>query len=158
MRTTMIHPHTKHVYEIEEWAASARDLLHDCVASTRAEEIERLREMVLLLRAAPMSLSGYARVPQAEAIEALLDCGAAFSAAMSIIDEEANFILSRGRNGVCLVSMVQPGETQELTAEARTVSLALLAALLTVLIVGAERARDGIIYAPRSFAAGRRMH
>lgn len=158
MRTTMINPHTRHVHDIEEWAVSARDLLHECVASTRSEEIERLREMVLLLRAAPMSLSGYARVPQTEAIEALLDCGAAFSAAMSIIDEEANFILSRGRNGICLVSMVQPGESQELTAEARTVSLALLAALLTVLIVGAERARDGIMRAPGPLAVGRRMH
>lgn len=150
--------HGMYMQDIEDWGARARDLLHECLASTRSEEIDRLRDMVVLLQAAPISLSGYARVPQTEALEALLSCGAAFSAAMSIMDEQANFILSRGRDGVCLVSMVQPGETEEITTEARTVSLALLAALLSALIVGAERARHGFNGAAFSIAAGSRMH
>ncbi|MDE8651118.1 hypothetical protein [Novosphingobium album (ex Liu et al. 2023)] len=134
-----------------------RDLLHDCVASAPVEEADRIREAALLLRAAPVSIEGFACAPEFDRIEALLARGAAVSAALATLGEQTPFIVSRGANGVCLASMMRPGGTEELVAEGRTVALALLSVHLTVLLALAEQAAS-MTGPARAAVAGARMH
>ncbi|MBB4860099.1 hypothetical protein HNO88_003437 [Novosphingobium chloroacetimidivorans] len=106
-----------------------RDLLHDCVASGAAQQADRLREAAALL--GPPG--------RRDTIEAMLACGACESAALAILDKRG-FLVSRAVTGTCLAS-VQLGDGEDMTAEAATPALALLAAHIAALLADALAAR-----------------
>lgn len=108
--------------------ARLRDLLHDCAASTAAQQEDRLREAVALLGLADPG----------SAIDAMLACGAHESAAICILGQRG-FLVSRAITGACLAS-VQLGNGEDITAEAATPALALLTAHLAALLAAAMAA------------------
>lgn len=91
--------------------------LCDCAASTGADQAERLREAAHLL-----GMQSELR----PLVEAMIACHAYESAALLVIGDRP-FLLSRGASGACLASAVVAEGRDELTAEAVTPALALLA-------------------------------
>lgn len=129
--TTMAIVLTKRPFDFDVWAARLRDFLNDCVASAACEEADRVREACLLLQGTPLSnreASDFA------AIEAMLACGAAASAALAVLGPEVSFMLSRGASGSCLATVVVDDDSEEMMSEGATVALALLAAHASLLI------------------------
>lgn len=124
---------------------SLRDFLHDCITSTAAEEMDRLREALCLLgSSAP------------EAVEAMLTVRAAVSAALAIIGDQASFMLSRGGNGLCLATFILADGTEDMVAEGATPALALLTAHVSALLCDLEQ---GVEKPPaRSATAAARLH
>jgi hypothetical protein len=61
-------------------------------------------------------------------IEVMIAAGASESAALAMIGTDAAWMLSRGAVDSCLASVILPGMTEEVTAQACTPALALLAA------------------------------
>lgn len=123
------------------WKAQLRDLLHDCVASTPAEQADRIREaQALLSQGATGSQPAQAISPDTMNLERTLGLGAHESAVIALIGGETPFMISRGTNGNCLASVVPKGASEGITAEGSTLALALLAAFLTMLLAIRERA------------------
>jgi hypothetical protein len=133
-------------------AASLRDFLHDCIASTVAEEADRLREAARLLNGAKLDHGGN----EPEAVEAMLAVGAGVSAALAIIGDQAGFMLSRGGNGLCLAMFVLADGTEDMVAEGATPALALLAAHVSALLCDLEQ--WGATAPARNVATAARLH
>lgn len=89
-----------------------------------------LREALALLRIAPAEQAArFARLPSDMAFERMLAVNATTSAVEALLPADAAYIASRGRDGVCLASVVLDGDDDEIAAESSTVGLAVLAAL-----------------------------
>jgi hypothetical protein len=121
-----------------------QDFLHDCVASSPAEQAIRLAEAVYVLRPG----TNHA------ALEAMVACGAYESAAFLILGHDRPFLISRGASGLSIASAVFADGSEEATAEAATPALALLAANAAALLADEGRAavtprRAGDAAAPR---------
>ena len=112
-----------------------RDFLHDCIASTSAEQPARLTEAAEIFRLPP---------EPRRALAAMLASGAYESAAMLVLGTEKPFMLSRGGPGLCLATTVLGDGIEDATAEAATLALALLAAHTVALLA----AHDGTAIAP----------
>ena len=113
--------------------------LHDCVASSPVEQADRIREAYLLFRemSEESGLSVEAALDEFD-LDALLMTGAYESAALAFLTPETSFMMSRGVNGNCLATVSLSGAAREMTAEAGTLALALLAALASALIAQFE--------------------
>lgn len=61
--------------------------------------------------------------------DAMIRIGAFESAAITLLGPETGYLLSRGPNGIHLASVFLPGRDEEVTVEAPTAALALVAAL-----------------------------
>jgi len=116
-----------------------QDFLHDCVASSPVEQADRIREAYLLFREMPeeFGLSVEAALDEFD-LDALLMTGAYESVALAFLTPETCFMMSRGVNGNCLATVSLPGVAREMTAEAATLALALLAALASAVIARME--------------------
>ncbi len=119
---------------LDVWKARMRDLHKDCVASVPREQAARIRDAAHLLRRSDLHASGYAPVSiSGTALEAMLSASAYESAVLYLMGDDAAFMLSRGGNGSCLATVVQPDGAEEMIAEGATPALALLAAHMSAL-------------------------
>ncbi|MBO9722979.1 MAG: hypothetical protein J7530_01250 [Novosphingobium sp.] len=143
------------VFDIAAWTAQLRDFLDDCAGSAPCEEIDRIREAMHLFRpdAARSVRDGF----DPAGIDAMLACGATESAVLALIGEDEVFIWSRGLGGNCLATLVMPDGSEELMCEATTLSLALLSAYVTKLLIRLERRENQDAAQPAS-DAGIRLH
>jgi hypothetical protein len=142
-------------FDIAAWTAQLRDFLDDCAGSAPCEEIDRVREAMHLFRpdAAGSAWDGF----DPAGIDAMLACGATESAALALIGEDEVFIWSRGLGGNCLATLVMPDGSEELMCEAATLSLALLSAYVTKLLIRLER-REQQDAAQSPESSGLRLH
>jgi hypothetical protein len=143
---------SERTFDLDVWAARLRDFLNDCVASAACEEADRVREAGLLLQGTPLSNGAE---PDFALIEAMLGCGAAESAALTILGSEVSFMLSRSAAGSCLATVVARDESEEMILEGATVALALLAAHASLLI---SRLNGGVEALPATFPSSARLH
>lgn len=136
---------TEKATESEVWAARLGDFLHDCAGSAAAEEVDRIREAILLLHDAVWddARRGCSQIDPV-AIEGMLASGAPVSAVLAMIGGETHFLLSRGAGGACLATMVLPDGSEEVICEGATLSLALLAAHVSMLLAGFDRSDDRV--------------
>jgi len=119
---------------LDVWKARMRDLQKDCVASVPREQAARIRDAAHLLGRSELHAVGCAPVSIRMAdLEAMLEASAFESAVLHLMGGEAAFMLSRGGNGSCLATVVQPDGAEEMIAEGATPALALLAAHLAAL-------------------------
>ncbi|VWX53123.1 conserved hypothetical protein [Novosphingobium sp. 9U] len=123
--------------------ASLRDLLHDCIGSEATHQGDRLREAMELLGLGDRRTT----------VQAMLACEAYESAAMAVLGQRG-FLVSRGSTGTCLAS-VQLDDGDDITAEAATPALALLAAHIAALLAEAVAAKPD---APLQSDASARLH
>ena len=116
------------------WQVSLGDLALSCAGSYAADEPARLRELAALIAAAPAGQAAALPCPDMVRLEALLEAGAAASAALALIGTgEAGYLLSCGGSGRHLASAILPGNTDEQTASGDTAALALAGALAMAL-------------------------
>lgn len=110
------------------------DLAFDCAELPASEEGRLLRGLIETLRCAswPQSLAGLS-LPEADELERLLASGAAESAALRLIGDEAGCMLSRGPGGLWIASVILPGHVTETNASGETLAMALAGALALAL-------------------------
>lgn len=149
----MTHPRSDDQRESDVWRARLRDFLHDCVSSAAIEETDRLREAIWLLPRSDKPAGSRTAI----AIEAMIASGACESAALAMLGPDRTFMLSRGKNGTCLASVVIPEKEEELIAEGATMALALLAGHVSVLLSLLEEAAPAEPPAIRT-ATSARLH
>jgi hypothetical protein len=130
-----------------------RDFLNDCVGSAASEEVDRIREAGLLLQREPRPGGGNLDLVL---IETMLNGGAAESAVMAMVGPEQAFILSRGRTGTCLATVVNHDGSEEMIAEGATIALALLGAFVSLRLAEIERGEDA--EAPKDGSPSSRLH
>ena len=122
--------------EIPQRAAARRarliELMHDCLGSPETQQGARLREAHALWRAVPVGERP--TLPSSGRFETMLASGAYESAALALLGFRSAFMLSRGTSGVCIATLVAPGDCGEITAEAASPALALLAAAAKMMI------------------------
>ncbi|MBC2665938.1 hypothetical protein H7F51_10410 [Novosphingobium flavum] len=120
--------------EMSLWRYRAGELALACGGSFAADEVERLRELLHLLRRAPLGLDPGLCLPDAARVEPLLAAGGAIAVALSLFDgSEAGYILSRGGAGQHIASVFLPGAGEETNAGGESASLAMLGALCLAL-------------------------
>lgn len=116
------------------WRARLIDFHLACIACDPEDEAGRIREAAALLG----TIAGKRRTAQvpheARAVEAMLDCGAHESAALTLIGSGIGYMLSRGPNGRCFASLVLVEGEEETIAEGATPALALLAAFVGAML------------------------
>ena len=100
-----------------------------CAASGPADQARRLREALALTRATRAR----------DMIEVMIAAGAFESGALAVIGADATWIVSKGGTGRCLASIVLPGMSEEVSAEAASPALALLAAWAKAALVSVSR-------------------
>lgn len=117
-----------------EWLDALRDLSLCCAVSEADEACDRVREMNALLLVAPThTLIEGLRPIGAARIEALIDADACETAIMTMLDEGAGFLLSRGADGQSLATIALPGVARETSGAGATPALALVGALALAL-------------------------
>ncbi|HKR90791.1 hypothetical protein [Novosphingobium sp.] len=122
--------------EPEVWAANLRDFAHRCIGSSAADEADRVREAMLLLRGVVGSCGS--RWIDAAALEPMLACGATESAVLAIFGPDVAFMVSRGKNGCSLATVIVSDGGDEVMSEGETPALALLAAYSGALLSDIE--------------------
>ena len=100
-----------------------------CATSGPADQARRLHEALTLTRAARAR----------EMIEVMIAAGAYESAALSVIGDQATWIVSKGGEGRCLASVVLPGMSEEATSEGASPALALLGAWASASLVSTAK-------------------
>lgn len=129
------------VPEPEVWTARLRDFVMECVDSPACDEAARIREAALLLQggaAAGVGITGIDPVT----VEAMLACGAAESAVLSMLSPDAVFMLSRGQGNSCLATVIVGEGGDEVISEGTTLALSLLAAYGAALLSGLDARND----------------
>lgn len=89
-----------------------------CRSSAPADQARRVREARALIRAGQSPAM----------IEVMIAASAFESAALTLIGNEAAWLISKSAEGSCLASVVLPGMSEEATCEGATPALALLGA------------------------------
>ncbi|MCB2047556.1 MAG: hypothetical protein KDE32_04935 [Novosphingobium sp.] len=95
-----------------------RDFADKCSRAGPADEAELLREARIITRARYSP----------RMIEVMIAAGAGESAALAMIGKDVAWMLSKGAVDSCMASVILPGMTEEVTMQASTPALALLAA------------------------------
>lgn len=118
----------------DSWFDALHDLALACAGAFADDEAALLRRFHGLIGHAPSPalLAGMAQ-PDAATFEAFVSLGATTSAALSLIGEDAGYMLSRDADGQHLASVILPGRFEETTAGADTAALALVGALAMAL-------------------------
>lgn len=123
-----------------DWSARLAVFRHDCRASDASVEADRIREGHALFGALAEPARLRHDYPSAAVIEAMLDDGAVESAALALLGDRP-FLLSRGGAGLCVATLVAPTSGKEVSADAGTPALALLAAIAAVHYAERRRVR-----------------
>ncbi|WP_310531007.1 hypothetical protein [Novosphingobium sp.] len=118
----------------DSWFDALDDLALACAGAFAEDEGVLLRRFHGLLEHAPSPalLAGIAQ-PDAALFDASVSLGAATSAALSLIGEDAGYMLSRDSSGKHLASIILPGHFEEATVGADTAALAIVGALAVAL-------------------------
>ena len=118
----------------DSWFDAMDDIALACAGAFADDEGALLRRFHGLLGHAPspVLLAGLAQ-PDAALFDASVSLGAATSAALSLIGEDAGYMLSRDSSGQHLASIILPGRLEEATAGADTAALAIVGALAVAL-------------------------
>lgn len=117
------------------WYARIGTLVRDLCDAEAVEEPRLLRQAIGLFLMAPAGQKArFAKLPTVHQLEALIAVGAGESAALSLLPDNAAYIVSRGGNGVHLASVLLDGVDEEVAAEAATAGLAVLAAFTGALM------------------------
>lgn len=120
--------------EAREWRRGSAELALACAGSLAAEEPARLRELSVLLAAAPSGLARGLIRPEPRELESLATTGAALVVALRLIEAaEGAYLLSCGGAGGHMASVVLPGADEEVTASGDTAALAMIGALALAL-------------------------
>lgn len=116
------------------WFDALGELALACAEAFVNDEAELLRRFHGMIDQAPSAafLDGTAE-PDPVLFETLVSLGAGTSAALSLIGEDAAYMLSRGEDGQYLASVLLPGRYDEATAGADTAALAIMGALAIAL-------------------------
>lgn len=118
----------------ESWFDALGELALTCAGSFPDEEARLLRQLYHLVANAPSPgfLAGVVQ-PDIAQFEASVGIGAMESAALSLLGDDAGYMLSRGSGGQHLASIILPGRVEEATAGADTAALAIVGALAMAL-------------------------
>lgn len=112
-----------------------RDFIDRCAHSGKKEQADVIREAKLLFLLDPaVSAMGLGSYPSVATLEGMLASGAAESAALALLGDQARFKLSRGIRGECLASVMLPHRDHEATAAGQTLALALVGAKASALL------------------------
>ena len=113
-----------------DWLHQLSELALSSSAASDGDEVRRLRAARALLARAPYpALLAGVSLPDPLVFEAMLDANATESAALSLLDSDCGIMISRSGDGDCLASVLLPGRSEEVTAAANTIALAVIAAL-----------------------------
>lgn len=130
------------------WIGELEQLVVDCTEADPGDERRVLRQLALLLGLAPhglalsYGLSGKARMAtNPHQFETMLAAQAWESAALALLDGQTGYLLSRGASGIYLASVYPAGMTDDITAEAASAALALVAAHAAALAIWARSNR-----------------
>jgi hypothetical protein len=125
--------------ERADWIDQLSALSFSCIGTSSEQQDNRLRQFNDLLLLAPevQLIDGLKPVPP-DVLESLIRANAHESAVLSMLDEDAAYMISRGYAGH-MVTVLLPGSEEERTVTGDTLSLALLSALAQAL---SEMARD----------------
>lgn len=118
----------------DSWFDALAELALSCAGSFPDDEARLLRRLYNLVANAPSPgfIAGVAQ-PDIAQFEASVCIGATESAALSLLGDDAGFMLSRGAGGQYLASVILPGRVEEATAGADSAALAITAALAMAL-------------------------
>lgn len=118
----------------DSWFDALGELALASAGSFPDEEARLLRQLYHLVATAPSPafLAGVVQ-PDIALFEASVGIGATASAALSLLGEDAGYMLSRGSGGQHLASVILPGQVAEATAGADTAALAIVGALALAL-------------------------
>ena len=132
-KTSAFFTPEKHLAEAY-WRLRLEELGQACRISEAAGESDGVREAFDLLMLAPPGHQLLLSPKLAEAkIDAMLAAGAFESAALSLLPQNAGYMLSHGPSGEHLASVILPESEREMTAGGATAALALIAALMAEL-------------------------
>lgn len=107
------------------------DLACACAVAAAGEEVSLVRALILALTR--HAGDGLADLPSFDDLAALLDAGAADTAALRLAESAGGFLLSRGDGGSYLATVVLSGSVREISAGGSTAALALVGALASAL-------------------------
>lgn len=107
-----------------------QEFLHECTGSAPCEEADRVRDALALLGGS--GVDGAGKLDRAR-LKAMLECGAATSAALELLGSDACLMVSRGASDACLATVVFPGG-EEVAASGATLALALLCAHVSAVL------------------------
>ncbi len=119
--------HSSPALDTARWARLLRDIAEECMDCPPDDQRHVLRQAAKLLRRGPAG-EDFGVLSPAD-FEAMIRIGAFESAAISLLGPGSGYLLSRGPNGIHLASVFLPGSDVEVTAEAPSAALALVAAL-----------------------------
>lgn len=127
MTTPQSFIHSGAALDGARWARLLRDLAEECMDCRPEDQRALLCHAAQLLRRGPAGEDCAAlSLPD---FEAMIGVGAFESAAVALLGPESGYLLSRGPNGIHLASVFLPGRDAEVTVEAPTAALAVVAAL-----------------------------
>ncbi|MCW1402101.1 hypothetical protein OKA06_07090 [Novosphingobium sp. MW5] len=123
-----------HMPAPDSWFDALGELALTSAGSFPDEEARLLRQLYHLVANAPSPafLAGVVQ-PDIAQFEASVGIGATESAALSLLGEDAGYMLSRGSGGQHLASVILPGRMEEATAGADSAALAIAGALAIAL-------------------------
>lgn len=131
------------------WRRRMAELALGCAGSFAGEQDSLLRELRVLLCAAPRaSLAAGLRVPTSDRLDDLIAVGAGECALLAMFENDGGYLISRGAGGQHLASVALPGCEDEVTAGGETLVLALVGALALALSERAEDLSHGRISQP----------
>lgn len=116
------------------WFDALGELAIACAGAFAEDEGALLRRLHGLIERAPSPVFLEGIVPTDPALfDAMVSLGAATSAALSLIGEDAGYMLSRDSAGQYLASVMLPGRLEEATTGADSAALAIVGALAIAL-------------------------
>jgi hypothetical protein len=117
-----------------EWRLRMAQLCAACADADAEDEGSMLDRAAALMALEPALATGHAdHLPPRARMQALLQLGAHDSAAMALVPEGASWLISQSGDGGSIASVLLPGMAEELTAQAPSPALALVAALSAAL-------------------------
>lgn len=100
-----------------------------CAGGSVADQHSRLRDALTLTRT----------TRSLDMVEVMIAAGAFESAALVVIGDDANWMVSKGGEGRCLASLILPGMSEEVTSEGASPALALLGAWASAALISTSQ-------------------
>ena len=119
---------------LEAWQDRLAELAFSCASATSSEAGEQVLAARDLLSTAPGEWARrFAGLPDHAALAALIAAGGTLSAALSLIEGRAGYMLSQAQAGCPMATVVFEGLTGEASAEGDCAATALIGALAATL-------------------------
>ncbi|WP_374281534.1 hypothetical protein [Novosphingobium sp.] len=119
---------------VAAWQEQLAEIAFNCAAASTAEAADLILATRDLLASAPGEWGRrFAGLPDRAALAALIAAGATTTAALSLVEGRAGFLLSQAQAGCPLATVVIEGLTGEASAEGDCLATALLGALTAAL-------------------------